>query len=127
MKNIEIIFTLSALLATGFTEITAQSVSGIWSGSVSFHQVFTGQTGYGETHITVNITDNIATGTVKSESEAKIAGVLLSKGTCSGAGNAELHQLIVNKDARTYLIEVIAPACIGETYDYASKKVIPSN
>src|SRR5215467_3239682 len=101
---------LIIILASGYNG-AAQSIQGIWSGTVRMKQVYTGELGHSSLEIVTNFTENTGYGTMKYEGELKI-GAETKEVKCNGAGNATLYHLDISKDddtadIYTYYIHVI--------------------
>lgn len=112
MKNIEINLLLLSLVLTAFSfkEINAQSLNGVWNGTMRMEQKYEGEMGIGEKKVNITITDNRARGTVQTNGELIIGGKLLCTGSCSGAGVAELHEVIIDYVDSTYRIHAVSPS-----------------
>jgi hypothetical protein len=112
MKNSKTILLLRLVmvfLCFSYNHINAQDVTGSWSGTINLHETVTHTLGHNERRITIFFTDNMGTGTVVENGEYIVGGKLFCKSSCRGSGNAELHEVTIDKEAATYRIHAIFP------------------
>lgn len=80
-----------------------------WNGSIRMEETFSGSGVTTTTTINVSIINSKAHGSIESQHEMYMAGKLMCKSKCSGAGVAQLHDVIIDMGDSTYRIEVISP------------------
>ena len=100
---------IMVFLCFNYIHINAQDVTGTWSGTVNLHETVTHTLGHNERRITIFFTNNMGTGTVVEDGEYIVGGKLFCKSSCRGSGNAELHEVTIDKEAATYRIHAISP------------------
>lgn len=98
-------------IVSGFQYEVKGQVEGKWNGNISLHVKYNGILGWSEKRINVYITDNIGSGSIKLEGETIIEGISMGKTSCSGAGEVELHTVVINRADSTYYIYTIGPVC----------------
>lgn len=102
-----------------------------WTGTLRMERRMTGITGTSERTVQVsfidalptlnrddgisdlNFTDDKGTGSVQYHGDAIIAGKKIGYSDCSGSGQSELHEVIVDEHDGNYRIHAIGPACSG--------------
>lgn len=65
----------------------------------------------------LNFTDDKGTGTVRIHKEAIVEGRKVGETNCTGSGQTELHEVVVDEIEKTYKIDVVGPPCVGEDVD----------
>src|SRR5689334_24737780 len=98
----------SILIALGFTcSISAQDVTGKWSGTMTVEMWWEGITGPWHKRFDMTIQDNVVTGNMQGDGKLIIDGKQLGYSNFIGEGTGELWRVSFNADG-TYDIEIIS-------------------
>ena len=106
------VFVWLLLLTVTVQEMHGQpDVRGIWTGTLTMKQIYTGELGKSVLEISTNFVENRGTGVMQFDAEWKAAQGI-HKVTCAGRGNAELYHVNISEEDSnfsTYYIHVIGP------------------
>lgn len=104
-----------------------------WTGTLTYNVKYKGITGFSERHVTATFTDALPTlwrnddtpnhnftddkgrGSVTYHGEEIVKGIKILITDCSGNGQAELREVVVDETDKIYHINAIGPGCTGTT------------
>ncbi len=116
---------------SSFSSVTGRESR--WTGTLTLNVKYKGITGFSERHVTATFVDALPTlwrdddtpdldftddkgrGSVTYHGEEIINGIKVTITDCSGSGQTELHEVVVDETDNVYHINAIGPACSGTT------------
>jgi hypothetical protein len=134
MRTIIILLLISFIIKPAFAQ---------WTGTLRLVEKYTGSMGISERLVDVSFTDALptlyrdidttdltftddkGTGSVKFHGEQIIEGKLFGTTDCSGSGEAELHEVVIDESDTTYRIHAIGPACTGTSVSALDGSITP--
>lgn len=114
-----------------------------WTGTLTLEENYTGLLGTSTRHVRVsfidvlptlhrdiettdfNFTDDKGTGSATYHGESIIGGKKLGEDNCQGAGQTELHEVMVDEYNNEYHIHAIGPACSGQSVSLLDASTSP--